>query len=384
MTNQTTNGSPLSRALDQILDGVVVSGRIAGGTLMVAQDGETVYHRAFGHADREAGVAMSDSLPVRLASLTKPLVSATALALVERGVLALDAPVADWLPDFQPALPDGRRPVIRLHHLLSHTAGLGYRFLQPPDGPYHQADISDGLDIEGRSLDDNLARIAAAPLLFEPGMGWCYSVATDVLGAVIAKADGGDLAESVARRVTEPLGMMRTRFGASDPGALAPAYIDGETGARRMADPDSAAFGPARLFYRPSRAFSQDRFPSGGSGMTGTAPDYLTFLETIRTGGGAVLSPESCARMTVSATGGAPVFIPSPGWGFGLGFGVLTDPAAAGSPCAPGSWGWFGVFGSHFWVDPVRRITLVAVTNTAVSGMAGPFADALRDTVVGG
>lgn len=384
MTNQTTNGFPLSRALDQILDGVVASGRIAGGTLMVAQDGETVYHRAFGHADREAGVVMTDSLPVRLASLTKPLVSAAALALVERGVLALDTPVADWLPDFQPALPDGRRPVIRLHHLLSHTAGLGYRFLQPPDGPYHQADISDGLDIDGRSLDDNLARIAAAPLLFEPGTGWCYSVATDVLGAVIAKADGGDLAESVARRVTEPLGMTATRFGASDPGALAPAYIDGETGARRMADPDSVAFGPARLLYRPSRAFSQGLFPSGGSGMTGTAPDYLTFLETIRTGGGPVLSPESCTRMTVSATGGAPVFIPGPGWGFGLGFGVLTDSAAAGSPCAPGSWGWFGVFGSHFWVDPVRRITLVAVTNTAVSGMAGPFADALRDAVVGG
>ncbi len=384
MTNPSANVSNLSLALDPILDGVVAAGRIAGGTILVAQDGETLYRRAFGHADRDNGALMTDTLPVRFASLTKPLVSAAALALVERGVLALDGPVADWLPDFQPALPDGRRPVIRLRHLLSHTAGLGYRFLQPPDGPYHQADVSDGLETTGLSLDDNLARVASAPLLFEPGAGWCYSVATDVLGAVIAKADGGDLAASVARWVTGPLGMTNTRFGADDPTRLAPAYIDGDMGARRMEEPDSVMFGPSRLIYRPSRAFSQTLFPSGGSGMTGTAPDYLTFLEAIRTGGGAVLSPESCALMTGSATGDIPVFIPGPGWGFGLGFGVLTNPAAAGSPCSPGSWGWFGVFGSHFWVDPVRRTSVVVVTNTAVSGMIGPFADAVRDAVVGG
>ena len=184
--------------------------------------------------------------------------------------------------------------------------------------------------------------------------------------------------------MTGPLGMTNTRFGADDPTRLALAYIDGDAGARRMEEPDSVTFGPSRLIYRPSRAFSQTLFPSGGSGMTGTAPDYLTFLEAIRTGGGSVLSPESCALMTGSATGDIPVFIPGPGWGFGLGFGVLTDPAAAGNPCSPGSWGWFGVFGSHFWVDPVRRTSVVVVTNTAVSGMIGPFADAVRDAVVGG
>jgi CubicO group peptidase (beta-lactamase class C family) len=105
MTNPSANASSLSLALDRILEGVAAAGRIAGGTILVAQDGETLYRRAFGHADRDSGALMTDTLPVRFASLTKPLVSAAALALVERGVLALDGPVADWLPDFQPALP---------------------------------------------------------------------------------------------------------------------------------------------------------------------------------------------------------------------------------------------------------------------------------------
>lgn len=383
MLNHSVPSPDLSGTLDRILEDAIVAGRIVGAAILVARDGTTIHRRAAGYADRETARPMTETTPVRFASLTKPLVSAAALALMERGVLALDAPVTDWLPDFRPSLPDGRCPVIRLRHLLSHTAGLGYRFLQPPDGPYHRADVSDGLDMTGISLDDALARIASAPLLFEPGAGWCYSVATDVLGAVVARATGGSLAAAVARLVTEPLGMTGTGFDAPDPARLATAYIDAEPVARPMEEPDSLFLGPAPLVYRPSRAFTQALFPSGGSGMTGTGPDYLAFLEAIRTGGGPILTPQSCALMTTHAVGDLPVFIPGPGWGFGLGFGVLTDPAAAGSCGAAGSWGWFGVFGSHFWVDPASRTSVVVLTNTAVYGMAGPFADAVRAAVVG-
>lgn len=380
----TETPATLSQALDRVLDGAVASGRIVGAVVIAARDGEPVYRRAVGHADREAGTPMRETTPMRLASLTKPLVSAAALRLVETGDMSLDAAVTDWLPDFRPALPDGQRPVIRIRHLLSHTAGLGYRFLQPPDGPYHRFDVSDGMDDGERTLDENLARIAAAPLLFPPGAGWCYSVATDVLGAVVSRAAGMSLPDSVRSLVTAPLGMASTGFGAEDPASVATAYIDADPAARRMEDPDGLDFGPGRIVYRPSFVFDHERFSSGGGGMVGTAPDYLAFLEAVRRGGGGVLSASTCALMTTPAAPLGSVFIPGPGWGFGLGFGIVTDPATAASPLSPGSWGWTGIFGANAWVDPVRRITLVALTNTALYGMVGPFPDALRDAVISG
>lgn len=373
----------LSDRLGMVLDRHVGSGRIVGAVVAVAREGETVAEIAAGWSCREdAKPAAADTI-FRLASLTKPIVSCAALALVERGMLSLDGAVHDWLPDFRPRLPDGTTPVITVAQLLSHGAGLGYGFLQPPDGPYHRLGVSDGLDALGVSMDENLRRIAAAPLLFPPGHGWCYSVSTDVLGAVVERAYGGTLAEAVSALVTGPLGLADTGFAPAARDRLSTPYIDREPFPAAMADNDTLAFGPGLLRYVPSRLFDTASFLSGGGGMVGTAPDYLKLLETLRTGGGAILRPETVAALTTHAVGGADVFIPGPGWGFGLGVGIVRDPAAAGVRLSPGSWGWFGVFGLHFWVDPLRRLSVVAMTNTAVSGMVGPFADDLREAVVG-
>lgn len=366
------------------LDTHVGGGRVVGATIVAARDGDVVGIWSKGWADREAGLATGDDTIYRMASLTKPVVSAAALALVEKGALGLDGVVRDWLPDFHPKSPDGRTPDITIRHLLGHTSGLGYRFLQPPDGPYHRFDVSDGLDIMGVSAAENLRRINAAPLLFEPGAGWCYSVSTDILGEVVARAHGGTLAQAVAALVTEPLGMTDTRFADKHPARLSTAYIDRETGPARMIAGDALPFGTAVSTFMPDRPFDPHAYQSGGSGMSGTAPDYLKLLEALRRGGAPILSPESVRLMTTNTVAPGSVFIPGPGWGFGLGFGVLLDPAVAQCPSSPGTWGWFGVFGSHFWVDPVRRLTLVAMTNTAISGMIGPFADDLRAAMIGG
>jgi CubicO group peptidase (beta-lactamase class C family) len=112
---------------------------------------------------------MSAATLFRLASVTKAIVCAALMTLVERDELSLESRVDRWLPELRPKLPEGESPEITIRQLLTHTAGLDYRFQQPPDGPYARANVSDGLDRSGLSLQDNIRRIASAPLINQPG-----------------------------------------------------------------------------------------------------------------------------------------------------------------------------------------------------------------------
>lgn len=374
--------SSLAGRLDAAIDHAIEQKRIVGTVVLVARDGQVVYRRAAGLADREANRPMREDEIFRLASMTKPIVSAAALALVDRGQLRLDDPVTRWLPTFRPRLPDGREPTITVRQLLTHTAGLTYGFLEPADGPYHRANVSDGLDQPGLSLDENLRRIASVPLSYEPGTAWQYSVATDVLGGVVAQAGGHPLPEVVDRFVTGPLHMKGTGFAPPEPARLAAAYADGKPEPVRMGDPHVVPFGPGGgIRFSPGRAFDRNSFPSGGAGMVGTAGDYLTFLEAIRTGGSPILKPETVRAMAASQTGALTGVASGPGWGFGYGFAVLTDPGAAKSPHSPETIQWGGAYGHHWFVDPGRRVTVVALTNTTVEGMVGAFTAEVRDAV---
>src|SRR5205085_383602 len=129
-------------AIDSAIDAALAGKRIVGGVVLAMQDGKIAYRRAAGLADRERAVPMREDAVFRIASLTKPIVTAAALRMVELGKIALTDPVTRWLPDFRPALPSAEVPAITLRHLLTHTAGLSYRFMQPPDGPYHRGGVS--------------------------------------------------------------------------------------------------------------------------------------------------------------------------------------------------------------------------------------------------
>ena len=167
--------------------------RVVGAVVVVAQSGDIVYQRAAGFADRETRKSMQLNTIFRFASLTRPIVSAAALALVDQAKLGLDDPVTKWIPDFRPSLLDCREPVITVRQLLTHTAGLSYGYSEPEDGPYHQANVSDGLDGPGLSLTENLRRLASVPLVSEPGSSFQYSVASDVLGEVLARVQNASL-----------------------------------------------------------------------------------------------------------------------------------------------------------------------------------------------
>ena len=198
----------LTQRLDVVLDAAVAQGTVVGAVVVAARNGQTVYQRAVGMADAERGTPMRLNTRFRLASMTKPIVSVAALALVDKGVLSLDDPVTRWIPSFTPQLHNQPAPVITIRHLLTHTAGLSYGFLEPANNPLAQAGVSDGLDDPPLTLEKNIDRLANVPLFYEPGTSWKYSLAIDVLGEVIAKAGGGTLPEVVRRLVTGPLGMV--------------------------------------------------------------------------------------------------------------------------------------------------------------------------------
>ncbi|NTX11280.1 beta-lactamase family protein [Myxococcus sp. CA056] len=373
--------SALAASLDPVIDKALADQRIVGAVVIVAKDGEVIYRRAAGFEDREAKKPLREDAVFRLASMTKPLVSVAALALIDQGKLSLEDPVTKWLPTFRPRLPDGREPVITVRHLLTHTAGLTYGFNQPAQGAYQKAQVSDGLDNPpGLTLEENLRRLATAPLASEPGEKWAYSLATDVLGAVVASAGGAPLPQVVSRLVTQPLGLKDTGFRVSDVSRLATPYADGKPVPVRMGKTFDIPFGAGVVHYTPSRALDARAFPSGGAGMVGTASDYVKFLEALRKGGAPVLKQTTVEQLGSVHVG--PESQPQgPGWGWGLASAVLIDPAPTHSPQSAGTWQWGGAYGHNWFVDPQRGLTVVALTNTALEGMSGGFPGAVRDAV---
>ena len=361
-----------ARRLDAVIDRAIAEERIVGAMALVAEDGEIVYRRAAGHADREAGKPVAEDTIFRLASVTKPMVAAAALSLVDTGTLALEDAVTRFLPDFRPRLADGSEPVITIRHLLTHTSGLIY-------GYDLAAGISEGMDMPGRGMAENLARIAAQPLAFPPGTAWRYSVAIDVLGGLMEKAAEKSLPEILAERVTGPLSLADTEFVATRPERLAIPYADGTPRPIRMADHQPVQGKDGILYFSPPRAFDPASFPSGGGGMVGTARDFLAFIEAVRRGGAPILSPASVRLLSENAIGSFDTGVP--GRGFSLGWSISRDPAAAGLPYTPGTWQWGGVYGHSWFVDPVRKLSVVSFTNTAVAGVNGAYPDAIRDAV---
>ena len=162
------------------------------------------------------------------------------------------------------------------------------------------------------------------------------------------------------------LDMKDTGFSVTDEARLVVPYADGVPRPVRMGPLEivKAASGPGSIQFAPARAFNRDSYPSGGCGMVGTAEDFRKFLEALRTGGSPILSLESAKAMTTDQTGGLG---PGPGTAFGFGLSVITNPEAAQTPHAPGTFTWGGVYG-HRWL--VNRITVVS-SNTAVEAPPG-------------
>lgn len=368
--------------LDDAIDQAIDAQRIVGTEVVVLERGKLAYQRAAGMADREARRVMQPNALFRLASITKPIVSMATLRLVDQGRIDLDDAVTKYLPNFRPRLHDGRIPTITLRQLLTHTAGLSYAHFQPVDGPYFMHGVSDGLDQPGLSMEEELRRLQEAPLFYEPGARWGYSLGIDVLGAALEQALQKTLPQVVAELVTAPLGMVDTDFVVRDAARLVTPYADGLP-PKPMAELEVVPFmGLAGVRFAPGRAFDAGSFASGGAGMVGTAHEVARALEAVRSGGAGWISERTARAMLSNQTGDLPIVF-GPGYGFGFGGAVVLDPQLAKTPQSAGTWTWGGAYGHTWFVDPVRELVVVALTNTALEGMVGEFPAHVRAAVYG-
>lgn len=366
----------LTERLDRTIADAIERRSIIGAVTIVLEDGETIYRRAAGHFDREAGRPMFPEAIFRIASVTKPLVAATALALIERGRFSLDSVVADLLPWFRPRLADGSAPAITIRHLLTHTSGITYEWRNVPG-------LTDGLQQTDLSLIEQFSLYAdKQPLAFAPGTAWRYGMGIDVLGAVIEAVTGDRLHTALKTYVVGPLGLSDTGFVVTDPDRLAIPYADGgEAGAHRMADPETVPHpnGPGSETFSPGRIFDPRAWQAGGIGGVSTADDLARFFDTLRRGGAPILSSDTIAMGFANQVGA----LPREGAGQRFGFfgGVWDNPAASGSPFSPGTISWGGLYGHSWFIDPARRLTVVAMTNTAVEGCLGSYPGAIARAV---
>ncbi|MDB5739039.1 MAG: class beta-lactamase-related serine hydrolase [Alphaproteobacteria bacterium] len=312
--------------------------------------------------DLAAGKPMRDGAIFRLYSMTKPVTVVALLMLLERGLVALNDPVANFIPGFAKLAP------MTVLDLLRHTAGLTYGFHNrtPIDAAYRAQKISE-MDTEG-GLAAMIAQLEALPLEYAPGAAWIYSVAIDVAGYLIQVISGMSLADFIRREILAPLKMTDTDFvvprGKSE--RFASCYLL-QDGALKLFDA-----------YPNEKYFDPPKLESGGGGLAGTADDYLRFCRMLLNGGeldGArLLSPKTVAMMTANQLpDGAEIAALSPsadafnesgyrGIGFGLGVAVTLDPARVGIPGTKGEFAWGGMASTAFFVDPKEDMAVVFMT----------------------
>jgi CubicO group peptidase (beta-lactamase class C family) len=386
--------------LDEILRELVEGRSTPGIVVLILQNGHPVYRRSVGVREVGSAALVGENDFFRLASMTKAATSVAAMILVEQGKIGLDDPVSRFLPEFAKLRvrgadgtegPASRPPTIR--ELLSHTAGFSYNFINNPRlvDAYHKAGVSDGIDHSELTMAEAMQRLASAPLGYQPGTSWEYSLATDVLGAIIEKVTEASLEAFITERIAKPLRIQSFVFNAPESmrsrfvQVTRPTQVTGAlgTGYVPVIGPESVPFPATKgtVDLDPNHAFSRTAYNSGGGGMSGTIGDYARFLQMLlnegELDGVRILRPETVRQMTQNATGSMPT-LRGPGWGYTLGFGILTDPAAAKSRLPAGSYGWGGIYGTQFWVDPANHVVGLVMTQTAVIG-SGAISNPIRE-----
>lgn len=339
----------------------VDAGKLAGIVAVIARDGRVGYAQAIGHLDRAAGTPMRTDAVFRIYSLTKPIIAVAILQLVEQGRLRLDDPVTMYIPAFEstavyvgggasrPAVRPPTRP-ITIHDLLTHTAGLSYGGFgsTPVDSIYQRASPN----APGRSTREFADRLAALPLLTDPGSAWNYGMGYELLGAIIEVVTGRTLDVHLDSAIFRPLGMRETGFRVTP--AMAGRIPVVHYGALRPVRPMIAER------YRPTA-----RFLSGGGGLLSTPGDYLRFAQMLLDGGQLdgvrVLTEESVRSMMENQLPPSLTPIVSPligdrGYGQGLGGVVRVDPTLSTLPGSAGIYRWWGSLGTFFWVDPRTKL----------------------------
>jgi CubicO group peptidase (beta-lactamase class C family) len=355
----------------------VDTGFVPGAVAVLARRGEVHIDATGTLAFDGAGsrTSMASDTICRLGSMTKPIVAACAMTLVEDCTLRLDDPVDDLLPELakMTVLADPRGPLeetvaakrpITVRDVLTYTLGTGVVLTEPGTVP-----IADALETVGAPPPDEwIRRLGALPLVHQPGERWMYHTAANVTAVLVARATGKSFGEALRERICDPLGMEDTAFtvAADSIGRLATAYEQHNGAAGEPVVED----GPDPRWSRPPA------FESGGGGLVSTADDYLAFASALLAGGThrgeRVLSRPSVTLMTSdhlsaeqkAVSGFRPGYFDTMGWGFGM--SVRTHRTRLG-PSA-GSYGWPGFYGTAWYNDPAEDLTMIVIMQRAHMG----------------
>lgn len=375
-----------------LVDRHIEAESFSGAVTLVARNGEIVWLEAQGLMDLENERRMSSNGIFRIMSMTKPVVGVAILMMMEEGKVRLLDPVSKFIPEWQdmvvgvpdsaPSQPSGAgagsgpgaapaystepaRREVTVRDLLTHSSGV-------VSGPISNAANRSVAAAPDETLADYIPRLGDVPLEFQPGERWAYSAAAgfDVLSRIVEVASGQPIDQFLEQRLFDPLDMDDTT------------YIPPE-GNRRLVTLYSRT--PEGLQPAEDPAFMNGVYFSGGGGLFTTASDYAQFAMMLANGGELdgerLLSPRLVELM-------GSVFLPDtlpgrqPGEAFGLSVRVINDPIARNTFLSEGSFGWSGLFGTHFWVDPKQKLTAIALTQTSSREFLSDFENMVMQSVI--
>ncbi len=355
--------------LDQWLDKMVKEGVVPNAVTFVAKRGKIIHYKAFGFKNREQNIPLKQDDIFRIASQTKAITTVAALMLHEEGKFLLSDPVSKYIPYF--ANPKvlihfdsatgavETRPAkreITIKDLLTHTAGIPYGHpmeqLEDYKAPYFNS-------LEPEKLSTVIPKIAARPLLHDPGERFTYGLNTDVAGYLVELLSGMSLDEFFRTRIFEPLGMKDTYFYL--PMEKAPRLV--ELYAKPAADSALAVSDNFNNRYFPVQGAKT--YYSGGAGLVSTIEDYARFCQMLLNGGEfngkQLLSPKSVDLLFRNQIGDLRVWERNDG--FSLGFEVFSDQSNYGDLATPGSIMWGGMYCSEYTIDPKENLIMLVFTN---------------------
>ena len=356
--------------IQNTLSRFVESGQIAGCAIRVMRDDKVFFEDSFGYADIEKKIPMSSENTIfPIASMSKVITVAGIMRLYEQGLFKMWDPVSEYLPGFKsPKIaketPDGGYEIVdakgevTMRQLFTMTSGVPYPWADTAAGRIRIEKEKEweesGKPFPGAVEAANL--VGQLPLAFEPGERWMYGFSIDVLGAVIEVLSGKALGEYLKENIFDPLRMKDTGF-----------FVPPEKMDRT-----------ARLYHinenlKPEERWYETKkpdFESGGGGLYSTIGDYSRFaqmllhggtLEGVRILGRKTVDLISTDHLTAEQRKGDS-WDTQRGYGYGLGVRVLTNPELAGINGSAGEWGWDGMFGNWFCVDPKENLTCVYLT----------------------
>ena len=352
---------------------VVDAKALAGETTMVIRHGKIVDFDAYGVQSLATGVPMKADTIFRIYSQSKPITGVAMMILYQEGKWTLDDPVSKFIPEFahlkvfkgldakgQPILEDARRsPTMR--ELMTHTAGFGYG-LSKEHWVDRQFQAQKVLQSDG--LHAMIEKIAAIPLITQPGTEWRYSVAADIQGYIVEKLSGQPLGMFMKQHIFTPLAM-------NDTGFMVPADKWARLATSYGANPATGQLGDASPYI--DDLSHPPHMESGGGGLVSTSGDYARFAQMLMNGGELdgvrILQPETVTLMRtnqlptslrVDSNGSGKASF-GEAVGFGLDVMVVNDPAKAHTTVGKGTYSWGGAAGTWFWIDPQNDVIFLGM-----------------------